>query len=221
MGLIVTLIVFGAAQFVYLKLKHSFLLPVFTATVVIIGLIFLTGTTYEAYYASARWIDWFLGPAVVALSLPLYKYRKMLFLNRKTIVSWVFFGAVIGIVSGAIVLWVFSIHESFVISALLKNTTTPVAIDIAAIYGGIPPLTAVICTMSGMLGAIVGPAVYRRFQVNSDIAKGVAMGAAGHAIGTARLMEDNDYAGAVSTISFLLMTVLMTVLTPVVVFLLY
>lgn len=79
MGLIITLIVFGGAQIVYMKLKHSFLLPVFTATVVIIGLIFISGTTYEAYYASARWIDWLLGPAVVALSLPLYKYRKMLF----------------------------------------------------------------------------------------------------------------------------------------------
>ncbi|UCZ52856.1 LrgB family protein [Bacillus shivajii] len=214
MGLIATLIIFAIAQFVYLKYKRNYLLPVFTTTVILVAIILMTDTNYEAYYVSAQWIDWLLGPAVVALSFPLYKHRKMLFKYKRTIVSWVFIAAVIGIVSGAGVLALFPVADSYIVTAMLKNTTAPVAIEIANIYGGIPALTAVICTLSGILGAVVGPTIFDKFSVKSSLAKGIAMGATSHAIGTARLMEEDDYAGAISTIAFLLMTIIMTMLTP-------
>nr|WP_246569255.1 LrgB family protein [Allobacillus halotolerans] len=103
-------------------------------------------------------------------------------------------------------------------SAKLKNITTPVAIDLAELYGGIPTLVAIICTLFGMIGAVVGPMIYRRFRVQSKLAQGVAMGALAHAIGTSRLMEEDDYAGAISTLSFLVVTLVMPLIVPVLVY---
>ncbi|MFD2044615.1 LrgB family protein [Ornithinibacillus salinisoli] len=220
MWLILTLIVFAVAQYVYLRKKRNYLIPVFTATVVLIILVLISGKTYADYYVSAQWIDWLLGPAVVALSFPLYKHRKMLAQNGLKIVSWVVIAAILGVLTGAVFLWAFQVDNSYVVSAMLKNITAPVAIDLAEFYGGIPALTAVICTMSGMLGAVIGPTIFKKLNIKSSLAKAVAMGSTSHAIGTARLMEDDDYAGAISTLSFLLMTLVMPVLVPLFVYLL-
>lgn len=219
MWLILTVVIFLVAQWVYAKQKKSYLLPVFTTTIALIGLLLVSGQSYEQYYETAQWVDWLLGPAVVALSYPLYKHRKMLLKNGVKIVSWVVAATAISIVTGAFVLWLFQVGDTYVVTAMLKNITAPVAIDLAEIYGGIPALTAVICTLAGMLGAVVGPPIYCRLRIKSSLAKGVAMGATSHAIGTSRLMEEDDYAGAISTLSFLVVTLIMPIIVPVLVYL--
>ena len=112
----------------------------------------------------------------------------------------------------------YTVIERMCCSAKLKNITTPVAIELAELYGGIPTLVAIICTLFGMIGAVVGPMIYRRFRVQSKLAQGVAMGALAHAIGTSRLMEEDDYAGAISTLSFLVVTLVMPLIVPVLVY---
>ncbi|MBR7552584.1 LrgB family protein [Allobacillus sp. GCM10007491] len=218
MWLVMTTVVFLAAQWVYKKRKKNYLLPVFTTTIALISVIVLSGQSYEQYYASAKWIDWLLGPAVVALSYPLYKYRTMLLKSGVKIIGWVTVASLLSVVTGALVLSLFPVSHNYIVTAMLKNITTPVAIDLAEIYGGIPSLVAIICTLCGMLGAVVGPMIYRRFNVQSKLAQGVAMGALAHAIGTSRLMEEDDYSGAISTLSFLVVTLVMPLFVPVLVY---
>ena len=219
MWLILTVGIFLLSQWLYVKIKKSFLLPVFTTTIVIILLLLSTGHTYKHYYETAQWIDWLLGPAVVALSYPLYKHRKMLLKNGVKIISWVVVATAISILTGAFIFWLFGVNDTYVVTAMLKNITAPVAIALAEIYGGIPALIAVLCTLAGMLGAVAGPPVFRLLNIKSSIAKGVAMGSTAHAIGTSRLLEDDDYAGAISTLSFLIVTLIMPVIVPILVYL--
>ena len=116
------------------------------------------------------------------------------------------------------VLFFNTVNQTMCCTPKLKKITTPEPIELPQLNAGIPRLVAIICTLFGMIGAVVGPMIYRRFRVQSKLAQGVAMGALAHAIGTSRLMEEDDYAGAISTLSFLVVTLVMPLIVPVLVY---
>src|SRR5690625_4405449 len=128
MWLVITVLVFLGAQWIYQRKKKAYLLPVFVATLVLIAVLLLFRVPYENYNESAQWVAWLLGPAVVALSYPLYKHRKMLAKNGLKIVSWVAVASLLSVATGAFVLFLFRVDSSYVVTAMLKNITAPVAI---------------------------------------------------------------------------------------------
>ncbi|WP_413379034.1 LrgB family protein [Alkalihalobacillus sp. 1P02AB] len=217
--IVLTIGIYLGSLYFYKKTKWSFLLPVFFSTAVIICILIVFNIPFSDYHSGAKWIDYFLGPAIVALSFPLYLHRKRLLKILPLIFFWLTFAAVLAMFLGTIMLWLLDIPMEVIKSMLLRNTTAAIAIELAYIYGGIASFTAAICTISGMVGAITGPFLFKKAKVSHSIAKGIAMGATAHAIGTARLMETDDEAGAISTLSFLLMAVVATCLTPLFIYL--
>lgn len=215
-----TLMIYLITRFFYQKYPNPFTLPILTSTLLIIlGLLFFD-ISYDNYLIGAKWIDRFLGPAVVALAYPLYQQRDILRQNIVNILVSVTIGGIIGVSSGLIMGKFLGFDKLIILSLLPKSVTTPVAMDIAHSIGGIPSLAAVMVMVAGMSGAVLGPSLLKWVGVSHSIAKGLGMGSASHAIGTSKAMEINPKEGALSTIAMVLSAIIVSIITPLLVLIL-
>jgi predicted murein hydrolase (TIGR00659 family) len=197
-GIGLTLAVYTLAQLLYGKWRLILLNPVAVSIVVLILFLKLFNIPYAHYQVGGDMILVLLGPAVVALGLPLYERREEILKRKLPILVGVLAGAISSIVSAAGLAWLLGGSEEVVMSLAPKSVTTPIAIGIAEKIGGIAPLTAALVVLTGCLGAIFGPEFCRLIGVKSAVASGLAVGTASHGIGTARMLEVDPLSGAVS-----------------------
>ncbi len=198
-GIGLTVVVFVLAQRVYLKSRrHPLLTPVAVTIISIIAFLLLFDIPYQSYQKGGRYILFFLGPSVVALAVPLYRKRSEIYTKRGPILAGVVAGALVSIVSASGLAWLFGGSREVVLSMAPKSVTTPIAIALVEKIGGIPELTAAIVVLTGCIGAICGPEFCRLIGITSPSATGLAVGTASHGIGTARMLEVDLLAGAVS-----------------------
>lgn len=213
--LTLTLVVYSLAYRVYRRSKSNPLLnPVLISVVVLIALLLATNTSYEQYFEGGQFIHFLLGPATVALAIPLYKQCSKL----KTIWPQL----AIAIVSGVC----FSALSSVTLAQLLgasletqlsiapKSVTTPVAMGISEQIGGLPSLTAVLVVMTGILGSAIGTRLLSWMQIREDSIKGVALGVAAHGLGTARAFQVSAEMGAFAGLAMALSAFATAVLLP-------
>ncbi|WP_243291072.1 LrgB family protein [Bacillus sp. FJAT-47783] len=201
----------------YKRYPNPLLVPIATSTFVIIGMLTFTHIPYETYMLGGKWIDELLGPAVVALAYPLYENRQKLKEHAGSIIISVLVGTFIGLVSGIALSLVFHVEETLVLSLAPKSVTSPVAMDIASMIGGIPPLAAVYVMIAGISGAMFGPILMKLLRIHHPIAIGIGFGAASHGIGTAKAYEIGSLQGAISSISMTLSAVFTSLLSPFIV----
>lgn len=211
-----TLAIWFGARLLYARWRLPLLNPVFVAITTVIVALRLLGVDYREYDRGGRVISFFLGPAVVALGLPLYLQLEMVRRNALTILAAIGAGSLTGILTGAGVAGLLGAARAVVRSVAPRSVTTPIAMEVAGHLGGIPPLTAAIVIATGMLGAVVGPTLLRRMGVTSPTAIGLAMGAAAHGIGTARAVEEGRTEGAMSGLAMGLNGVVTALLAPLV-----
>ena len=215
-GIGLTLLVFVLAQKVYQKKNRNVLLtPVAVTIATIIAILLLSDITYDSYFKGGRFIHFLLGPSVVALAVPLYRRRKEIYAKRGPILAGVVAGALVSIVSASGLTWLLGGSREVVLSMAPKSVTTPIAIGLAEKIGGISELTAAIVVLTGCLGAICGPEFCRLIGITSPSATGLAVGTASHGIGTARMLEIDHFAGAVSGLAIGLNGLVTAVLLPV------
>ncbi|MBS4220657.1 LrgB family protein [Bacillus sp. FJAT-49711] len=212
-----TLIVFFTARKLNQKFPHPFTLPVLTSTIIlVIGLLILR-IPYETYFIGGRWIEAFLGPAVVALAYPLYQHRKILVDYTFPILIGTLLGSFLGVASGLLFGKWMGLDRLLLLSLLPKSVTSPIAMDVAASIGGSPTLAAVLVMVAGIGGAVMGHSLFRWVGIDHHLARGLGMGSASHAIGTARSMESDLREGAASTVAMVLSAIFTSVLTPIIV----
>ncbi len=168
-----------------------------------------------------KWIDWFLGPGVVALAYPLYKNWEILKKYSVSILVGVFVGAVIGVSTGLLLAKWISFDEAIIYSIIPKNTTTPIAMEVSQSLGGIASMAAVFVMVAGISGAILGPFVLKWSGVHHFLGRGVGFGSASHAIGTTKAMENSEQEGAISTVAMTVSAIMVTIVSPILVYLLY
>lgn len=209
-----TTLVFYAARWLYARLDHVLLNPVLIAIAVLIALLKGLGVDYETYNRGGRLISFFLGPAVVALGVPLYLQLATILRRRRAILFAIVAGSVVGILSGALMAAWLGASPEVILSLAPRSVTTPIAIGIAERLGGLPPLSAALVIASGVLGAVIGPALLHAVGIRDRTAVGLALGAAAHGIGTARAVEEGDVEGASSGLAIGLMGVATAVLAP-------
>ncbi|MDD3107679.1 MAG: LrgB family protein [Alistipes sp.] len=213
--LTLTLGVYLAAVVLRQRFPCALLHPVLVSMAVLIGFLKLTGVDYECYREKTQVIDFLLGLSVVALGYVLHDQIRNIRGNVISIVVSIFVGSVVGILS---VVWIarwLGAAPAIVASLEPKSVTTPIALAVSESSGGIPALTSIAVIVVGVFGGIVGPWVLRRIGVESRIAQGLAMGAAAHALGTARAMELGAVEGAISGLAIGLMGVTTAVLIPI------
>ena len=197
----------------YKKVHISLLHPLLTTIFVIIVVLEVLGIQYESFQQSSHLIHFMLGPSVVALGYVLYEQIQYLKGNVVSILTSVFVGAIVGIVSVIIIGKLMGADQALIATLQPKSVTTPIAMEKA---GGIPSLTAVIVVAVGIFGSIVGPIVMRVLGIDSHIAKGLALGASSHGVGTAAAIQIGAIEGALSGLAIGLMGIMTAVLVPVI-----
>lgn len=197
MGLSTTLIVYVLAYRCWIACKLNPLChPVLISVAVLGAGLVATGTPYSTYFNGAQVIHLLLGPATVALAIPLYRQLPALRRSMTAIGLSLLLGCLVGIISAAkISLW-FGASRQIVLSLAPKSVTAPIALGISEQIGGIAALTAALVVITGLLGAAFGPWILDRLGITDRRARGLAMGVAAHGIGTARALQSSEEEGA-------------------------
>lgn len=213
-GVVLTLAVFRLAEYLYRRSGSILFNPVFIAIGTIILLLKAAQIPYADYAKGGNLILFLLGPSVVALALPLWQRREQILKRKLPILAGVCAGALASIISAAGTAWVLGGSPEVVLSLVPKSVTTPIAIGISEKIGGIVPLTAALVVLTGCLGAICGPEFCRLIGIRKPTSLGLAVGTASHGIGTARVLEEDRLAGAVSGLAIGLNGLATAVLVP-------
>jgi predicted murein hydrolase (TIGR00659 family) len=217
----VTLLAYEGARRLHRRVPHPLLNPLLVAITALIVLLRALGIGYGDYDRGGRLISFWLGPAVVALGVPLYLQMHEIARRGRAMLVSILAGSVTGIVSATATALLVGAPRKVVLSVAPRSVTTPIAMGVAQKLGGLPPLTAVLVISTGVLGAVAGPAILRLARVRSRTAWGLAMGSAAHGIGTARAVEQGDVEGAASGLAIGLMGLATAVLAPLIVPLLF
>ena len=207
-----------AALALYKKTRISLLHPLLTSILVIIAVLKMMGIEYESFQRGSHLIHFLLGPSVVALGFVLYEQMQYLKGNVISILTSVFVGAHIGIVSVIVIGDLMGADQALIATLQPKSFTTPISMGIAEKAGGMPSLTAVIVVAVGIFGSIVGPFVMKVLGIESRIAKGLALGASSHGLGTSVAIQIGAVEGALSGLAIGLMGIMTAILVPVISF---
>lgn len=201
LGLALTLGAYALARRAHRRLRVQSVSPLVSTTAVIIVALVLTGTPIEYYRTSGDLPSLLLGPATVALALPLFRHRDLLRQHALAITASVLGGAGVATVSVVALASVAGLSTGVIGSMAPKSVTAPVAIEVARAIGGDPALAAGCAVVTGTLGAVFGPIVLALLGVHHPVARGVAMGTAAHAQGTAVALAESELTGAASAVA--------------------
>lgn len=213
--LAVTLLAFQAGMRLFrLSGGNPLVNPVLIAMSLIIALLVATGTPYPTYFAGAQLVHFLLGPATVALAIPLYRQIQHVRRSLVGILAAVVVGSLTAIASAVGIAWLLGASEKTLISLAPKSATAPVAMAIAEQVGGLPTLTAPVVILAGITGAMTATTLLRLLRIKDWQAGGLAIGLASHGIGTARAFQVNELAGAFSGLAMGLNALATAILVP-------
>lgn len=213
-----TLAAYVAADDVQRRLnRHPLANPVLLAVVVLVVILRASGTPYPTYFDGAQFVHFMLGPATVALGVPLAAKAQMLRRLLVPMLAAVIAGSGAAIVSAAGVGWILGASRTTLLSLVPKSVTTPIAMAISEQIGGLPGLTAVLVILTGVTGAIIVTPLMNALGLKDYAARGFAAGVASHGIGTARAFQVNELAGTLAGIGLALNGLVTAVLAPVLV----
>lgn len=214
-GLTLTLVAYGIAYRLYLAARASPLCnPVAIAMGIIISVLLLTHIPYKDYFAGAQFVHFLLGPATVALAIPLYRQLPKINQVLLPLIITLVIGGIVGALSALYIAKALGASKAVLMSLAPKSVTTPIAMSIAKLLGGIAPLTAVLVITTGIIGALVGTRLMQVLGIQDDSVKGVAMGLTAHGIGTARAFQVSPEMGAFSGLAMALSAFLASIILP-------
>ncbi|MGD2081337.1 MAG: LrgB family protein [Chromatiales bacterium] len=215
--LTLTVSVFVLARWLYRRLgRRAWLNPVLLTVLVLVAVLTLTDVPYEHYFQGAQFVHFLLGPATVALAVPLYRQLALLRRHPLALLVSLVSGSLTAVLSALAIAKLAGASTQALVSIAPKSVTTPVAMGISERLGGLPSLTAVLVILTGILGAALGPWLLERLRVRSPMAQGLAMGVAAHGIGTGRAVHMGEVAAAFSGLAMGLNGLATTVLLPVI-----
>ncbi|MEO1131121.1 MAG: LrgB family protein [Cyanobacteria bacterium J06639_1] len=215
LGLTVTLLAYIAAHSLYVRARqHPLLNPVITSVALLIALLSVTRTPYGTYFQGGQYVHFLLGPATVALAVPLYQQVAKLKSLWFPVVVTVGFGAIASGFSSMAIARVLGASLETQLSLAPKAVTAPVAMGISEQVGGLPSLTAALVVLTGIFGAAIGVKVFELMGIADDSVKGIAMGIAAHGIGTARAFQVSAEMGAFSGLAMALSALFSAAILP-------
>lgn len=197
--------------------QHPLLDPTLLAIGMVAGTLILFHIDYGTYFSAMQPVHMLLGPAVVALAVPLFRHLPLLRERASMLGVALFLGSVTAIASSTVAGMWFGLPRSMVLSLAPRSATTAVSMAIAGQIGGIPAVTGVLTVLTGIIGALISVYVLRALGIKDPAARGFGMGLAGLGIATARAFRESETAGAFSGLGMTLNAVATAVLTPLLV----
>ena len=203
------------ADIIYRKSKLFPLLnPVAISVLLVSSILIFFDIRYERYFDGAKFIHFLLGPATVALAIPIYKTWDLIILNCRAIFISLIIGSSFSIIVTYGLSLYFDLQDKLILSLLPRSVTTPIAMGISELIGGIPSLTAIITLITGVIGASLGIFVFDLMKLKKMEARGFGLGLTSHGIGTARAMSKNKNAGVFAAVGMGLSGLITSILVP-------
>jgi predicted murein hydrolase (TIGR00659 family) len=196
--------------------RHPIANPVLIAVAIVAALLGVSGTPYKTYFDGAQFVHFLLGPATVALGVPLYKNLALVRKNLLPMAGALVVGALVAIVSAVTTAQLLGAPREALISLAPKSVTAGVAMAVTEKLGGLPPLTAVLVILTGVIGAVVVTPMMNALKIRDFAARGFAAGLASHGIGTARAFTVDPVAGVFAGVAMGLNAVVTPALVPLI-----
>ena len=213
--LVLTLLAYLGALALYRRSgAHPLLIPVFTAVVFVVAVLMATGTPYATYRDGVSLLSLLIGPATVALAVPLYGQRARIRQMWRPLGIALLVGSTAAIASALLIAWALGGTLETLMSLAPKSATMPIALPVAERMGGLPSLAAVAVAITGIAGAIVAGPLLRLLRIQDPAVRGFAIGLTAHAIGTARELQVHPTAGAFAALAMGLNGVATAMLVP-------
>ncbi len=207
-GVLITLISYGIG----LSLKKKWKLPVFNplliAIVITILFLLVCRIDYKVYNEGAKYISFLLTPATVCLAVPLYEQFELLKKNYRAVLAGIVSGVLTSLCSILVLAFLFKLDHASYVTMLPKSITTAIGMGVSEELGGFVPVTVAVIIVTGVLGNMIAETVCKVFRIEEPVAKGIAIGTASHAVGTAKAMEMGAVEGAMSSLSIVVSGIL-------------
>ena len=200
-GVLVSVAAYGAGSWLKKKFRRPLFHPLLIGVALVIALLAFTGIDYQKYYAGAKYLSYLLTPATVALAIPLYEQVALLKKYGRAIFAGIFAGVLTSLVSILLMAAAFGLDHAQYVTLLPKSITTAIGMGISEELGGYVTLTVAMIIITGIFGNVIAVSVCRLFRITDPIAKGVSIGSAAHALGTAKALEIGEVEGAMSSLS--------------------
>lgn len=198
----------------YRRLRSAWVHPIAVSMILVIATLLLLGIDYPTFKQGAAFLDFLLGPSVVALGYLLYEQMGHLRGREIIILVATLVGGLVGIGSVIALGLLFNLDDALIASLQPKSATIPIALPLSQQWGGIESVTAIVVFFTGLIGSIVGPWILEKCGITNPIARGLALGSASHGIGTSRAIELGALEGAVSGLAIGLTGVTISLLIP-------
>lgn len=200
-GAILSLVAYEAGLLLKRRFKLAILNPLLIGIICVMAVLALLHVDYKEYNKGAGYISYFLTPATVCLAVPLYQQVSLLKKNLKAVAAGILSGVLASLISVLALSKLLGLNHQQYVTLLPKSITTAIGMGISEELGGIVTITVAVIIITGILGNMIAEWVCRIFKIREPIAKGLALGTASHAIGTAKAMEMGPVEGAMSSLA--------------------
>lgn len=213
--IVVSIGAYMLSRWLYLRFNHPLINVVLLSTILIISILTLCEIPYEAYIPGKEIMTFLLGPATVALAVPLYRQRALLKQYGTAILWGVGLGTFISMGTAILIAYFGGLSKVVIISIAPKSATIPFAVEVARMAGGDPALAAAFVVATGTFGSVLGLSILNWFGITHPIARGLAMGTVAHGQGTAMALMEGERPGAMAGVAMALAGIFTSVLAPV------
>lgn len=200
-GVAVSIAAYEAGSLLKKKYHSALFNPLLLSVAATIVLLVLFRIDYDTYYEGAKYLSYLLTPATVCLAVPMYEQLELLKKNLKAVMVGILSGVLMSLGCILVMAIVFGLNHETYVTLLPKSITTAIGMGVSEELGGHVTITVATIVITGVLGNIIGEGLCKLFHIEEPIAKGVALGTASHAIGTARAMEMGEIEGAMASLS--------------------
>lgn len=200
-GVTVSIAAYEAGSLLKKKYHSALFNPLLLSVAATIVLLVLFRIDYDTYYEGAKYLSYLLTPATVCLAIPMYEQLELLKKNLKAVMVGIISGVLMSLGCILVMAIVFGLNHETYVTLLPKSITTAIGMGVSEELGGYVTITVATIVITGVLGNIIGEGLCKLFHIEEPIAKGVALGTASHAIGTARAMEMGEIKGAMASLS--------------------
>lgn len=200
-GAFISLVSYYAGCMLKKKFSNPLVNPLLISILATILFLIISKTDYDTYYEGAKYISYFMTPATICLAVPLYEQFELLKKNVKAVSAGIISGTFAGLLSILAMAVIFGLNHDEYVTFLPKSVTTAIGLGISEELGGYVAITAAVIIITGIIGNIAAEAVFKLLKIKEPIAKGIALGTASHAMGTAKAMELGEIEGAMGSLS--------------------
>lgn len=215
-GIVITIVFFNLGVYIQKKTKNPLFNPLLIAIITIIVFLGITKIPYEKYKLGADSINFLLGPVTVVLAIPLYKQFDLLKKHFLEIVIGIVSGVSASLVSVMLIGKITNANIDIINSLIPKSITTPMGIALTNTLNGIESITVVSIILTGILGAIIAPTIFKIGRIKHPVAKGIALGTSAHALGTTKAIEIGEVEGAMSSLSIGIAGMITVIIVPII-----